>query len=240
MSSSQCFTLLLGFVNHPLSQQVNFIVLTSAKHVSSPFTFTNFGACCSSCVLRRVAALAPTPPPLRLFVTGGAGVGKSFLIAALHELAVRSHQGVVVAEAAVRLAAPTGVAASNIGGSTLHHLLSLPVENVHRGMGAATITYTALRGLKLQVGATGNGHGNCTEMKLVAERPCKTPVLVGRLRSYVLGRYCSVLSCLRVALWSIAGCMQSNSLKVTNIFHVLAFTVRRRYRQGWLGCATSS
>ena len=36
---------------------------------------------------------APPPPdPLRLFVTGGGGTGKSFLIAALHELAIRAHQ----------------------------------------------------------------------------------------------------------------------------------------------------
>lgn len=61
-------------------------------------------------------------------------------------------QGVVVAQAAVRLAAPTGVAASNIGGSTLHSLLNLPVENVRRGQGSAAIAYRALRGQKLQVG----------------------------------------------------------------------------------------
>jgi DNA replication protein DnaC len=86
-----------------------------------------------------------------MFVTGGAGTGKSFLIAALHELCLRAHQGSVGAVAAVRLAAPTGVAASNIEGSTLYYLLSLPVENVRQGRSAGTITYTALRGAKLQV-----------------------------------------------------------------------------------------
>ena len=88
---------------------------------------------------------------MRLFVTGGAGTGKSFLIAALHELGVRAHLGIVMSQVAVRLAAPTGVAASNIGGSTLHHMLSLPVEDVRRGRGAASIHYRALQGEKLQV-----------------------------------------------------------------------------------------
>ena len=56
-----------------------------------------------------------------------------------------------MSQVAVRLAAPTGVAASNIGGSTLHHMLSLPVEDVRRGRGAASIHYRALQGEKLQV-----------------------------------------------------------------------------------------
>ncbi|KAF5827585.1 P-loop containing nucleoside triphosphate hydrolase protein [Dunaliella salina] len=95
-------------------------------------------------------ASAPlAPPPLCIFVTGGAGTGKSFLIALLYELLLRAHQGVVTQP--VRLAAPTGVAASNIGGSTLHSLLNLPVEDQRAGRAAANINYRALTGQKPQV-----------------------------------------------------------------------------------------
>ena len=57
-------------------------------------------------------------PPLRLIVSGTAGTGKSYLIHCLRLLL--DHR--------VRVAAPTGVAAFNIEGHTLHSLLSLPVK----------------------------------------------------------------------------------------------------------------
>ena len=58
------------------------------------------------------------PEPLRLIVSGTAGTGKSYLIHCLRLLL--DHR--------VRVAAPTGVAAFNIEGHTLHSLLSLPVK----------------------------------------------------------------------------------------------------------------
>ncbi|CAN0557378.1 unnamed protein product, partial [Laminaria digitata] len=56
--------------------------------------------------------------PLRMMVLGTAGTGKSWLVNALsHLLGPR-----------VRCAAPTGIAAFVIGGSTLHSLLKLPIR----------------------------------------------------------------------------------------------------------------
>ena len=63
-------------------------------------------------------AEANHPTPLRLIVSGTAGTGKSYLIHCLRLLL--SHR--------VRVAAPSGVAAFNIEGRTLHSLLSLPVK----------------------------------------------------------------------------------------------------------------
>ena len=63
-------------------------------------------------------AEANHPTPLRLIVSGTAGTGKSYLIHCLRLLL--GHR--------VRVAAPTGVAAFNIEGRTLHSLLSLPVK----------------------------------------------------------------------------------------------------------------
>lgn len=66
----------------------------------------------------REHAEADHPPPLRLIVSGTAGTGKSYLIHCLRLLL--DHR--------VCVAAPTGVAAFNIEGHTLHSLLSLPVK----------------------------------------------------------------------------------------------------------------
>ena len=58
------------------------------------------------------------PLPLRMIVSGTAGTGKSYLIHCLRLLL--QHQ--------LCVAAPTGVAAFNVDGHTLHSLLSLPVR----------------------------------------------------------------------------------------------------------------
>ena len=58
------------------------------------------------------------PPPLRMIVSGTAGTGKSYLIHCLRIL-LQYH---------VCVAAPTGVAAFNIDGHTLHSLFSLPTR----------------------------------------------------------------------------------------------------------------
>ena len=62
--------------------------------------------------------LANSPPPLRMIVSGTAGTGKSYLIHCLQLLLQRQ----------LLVAAPTGVAAFNIDGQTLHSLLSLPTR----------------------------------------------------------------------------------------------------------------
>ncbi len=81
------------------------------------------------------------PLPLMLIVSGTAGTGKSYLIHCLRLLLGDK----------VRVAAPTGVAAFNIDGHTLHSLLSLPTkgdfkdlegERLHRMQeGLATVRY---------------------------------------------------------------------------------------------------
>ena len=66
------------------------------------------------------------PEPLHLFITGGAGTGKSHLISVIKEHIERSHTG---SQNACMLVAPTGVAAFNIGGLTIHYAFWLPVEH---------------------------------------------------------------------------------------------------------------
>ena len=68
------------------------------------------------------------PEPLHVFITGGAGTGtgKSHLISVIKEHIERSHTG---SQNACMLVAPTGVAAFNIGGLTIHYAFWLPVEH---------------------------------------------------------------------------------------------------------------
>ncbi|XP_062611086.1 uncharacterized protein LOC134272924 [Saccostrea cucullata] len=66
--------------------------------------------------------------PLHIFMTGGAGTGKSHLIKAIHFEASRILGKKITSpdSVSVLLAAFTGTAAFNIGGNTIHHLFSLP------------------------------------------------------------------------------------------------------------------
>lgn len=98
--------------------------------------------------LHMVATQRPNSvtPPLRLFVTGGAGTGKSFLIHILYDLIIRGHRGLLTKP--VILTAPTGVAAFNIAGLTVHKALSLPVEHC-RTTGNARVRYIKLSAAKL-------------------------------------------------------------------------------------------
>ena len=71
-----------------------------------------------------------SPPPVRMIVSGTAGTGKSYLIHCLRLLL--QHQVVV--------AAPTGVAAFNIDGHTLHSLLSLPTRGEFKDLEGERLT----------------------------------------------------------------------------------------------------
>ncbi|XP_065926121.1 uncharacterized protein [Magallana gigas] len=67
------------------------------------------------------------PEPFHIFITGGAGTGKSHLIKAIHYEASRLLGKTLPIPNAlsVLLTAFTGTAAFNIGGSTIHHVFSL-------------------------------------------------------------------------------------------------------------------
>lgn len=90
-----------------------------------------------------VAPLDQPRPQLLTFVTGGAGVGKSFLIKLLCEFLQRAYTG--RQNSPIVLTAPTGVAAFNIAGNTLHSALKLPVEHF-RNTGRARVSYRPLNG----------------------------------------------------------------------------------------------
>ena len=68
--------------------------------------------------------------PINLFVTGGAGAGKSHLIKAIYHTAVKTFRYSTInpERPTVALMAPTGVAAININGTTIHTALSIPKE----------------------------------------------------------------------------------------------------------------
>ena len=71
-----------------------------------------------------------TPPPkdFHLFVTGGAGTRKSHVIRVIKEHLERSVSGGPNKHTCM-LMAPTGVAAFNIGGLTIHRALQLQVKH---------------------------------------------------------------------------------------------------------------
>ena len=63
-------------------------------------------------------------PPLKMIMSGTAGTGKSYLIWCLQELLGDQ----------LRVMAPTGAAAYNVHGHTLHFLLSIPVRGDFRDL----------------------------------------------------------------------------------------------------------
>ena len=63
---------------------------------------------------------------VQLFTTGGAGTGKSFLLKLIREHMLWHNPATYPY---VLVAAPTGVAAYNVKGLTLHNLLHLNVQN---------------------------------------------------------------------------------------------------------------
>ena len=86
--------------------------------------------------------VAEKPNPLYLFVTGPGGTGKSFLISVINEYLLRAsyHNNVTVIKTA-----PTGVAAYNIQGVTLHRAFCLPVTHKNQ-----KVDYTSLSAERLQ------------------------------------------------------------------------------------------
>ena len=74
--------------------------------------------------------------PLRMFVSGVGGTGKSFLIEAIKLLVARIWP---LDDVTCAISAPTGLATFNVGGITIHRLFQLPIE--HKGK---TATYWSL------------------------------------------------------------------------------------------------
>lgn len=69
--------------------------------------------------------------PLQLFITGGAGAGKSHLITTLYHTVVKTFRQISQnpEKPSVLLLAPTGIAAINISGTTVNSGLSIPIDN---------------------------------------------------------------------------------------------------------------
>ena len=93
--------------------------------------------------------------PLRMFVSGVGGTGKSFLIHALKSLI---HQIWPSSDLSCAIAVPTGLAAFNVGGMTIHRLFHLPIEHEGRQAGywslskaSQKVMKSTLRSLKLVI-----------------------------------------------------------------------------------------
>ena len=74
--------------------------------------------------------------PLHMFLTGVAGTGKSFLIETIKGLI----SSVWASDLTCAITTPTGLAAFNVGGNTIHRVFQLPID--HEGKSA---TYWSLQ-----------------------------------------------------------------------------------------------
>ena len=82
--------------------------------------------------------------PLHMFVSGVGGTGKSFLIKTIRAL-VSSMWASETQSTLCAVTAPTGLAAFNVGGVTIHRLLQLPIEHESRGAGYWKLAKEALK-----------------------------------------------------------------------------------------------
>ena len=96
---------------------------------------------------------AISPPPRRILISGTAGTGKSYLIHCLRLLLQNQ----------LCVAAPTGVAAFNIDGHTLHSLLSLPTRGEFKDLEGERLT-------KLQQSFSGVNYVVIDEMSMVGRK----------------------------------------------------------------------
>ena len=77
--------------------------------------------------------------PLQMFVNGVGGTGKSFLIQTIKAL---------VNDITCAIAAPTGLAAFNVGGVTIHRLFQLPIEHDSKTAGYWSLPKTSQKVMK--------------------------------------------------------------------------------------------
>ena len=93
--------------------------------------------------------------PLRMFISGVGGTGKSFLIEAIKAFVDDLWSST---DLKCAITAPTGLAAFNVGGVTIHRLFQLPIEHEGKEAGywslskaAQKVMRTALRSLKVLI-----------------------------------------------------------------------------------------
>ena len=86
--------------------------------------------------------------PLRIFISGVGGTGKSFLIEALKLLVGKIWSN---KELTVIVAAPTGLAAFNVGGLTIHRLFQLPIEHEGKTAGYWSLPKVSQKVMKKQL-----------------------------------------------------------------------------------------
>ena len=82
--------------------------------------------------------------PLHMFVSGVGGTGKSFLINTVRAL-VSDMWDCTAQSPVCAVTAPTGLAAYNVGGVTIHRLLQLPIEHEGRAAGYWKLGRDALK-----------------------------------------------------------------------------------------------
>ena len=94
--------------------------------------------------------------PLHMFVSGVGGTGKSFLIETIRSLVKEMWKDDAGDDTTCAVAAPTGLAAYNVGGVTVHRLFQLPIEHEGKTAGywslskvVQKVMRTNLRSLKL-------------------------------------------------------------------------------------------
>ena len=94
--------------------------------------------------------------PLHMFVSGVGGTGKSLLIKSIKSQVKEIWKDSVGDDTTCAVAAPTGLAAYNVGGVTVDHLFQLPIEHEGKTAGywplskiAQKVMHTNLRSLKL-------------------------------------------------------------------------------------------
>jgi len=94
--------------------------------------------------------------PLHMLIIGVGGTGKSFLIETIRSHVKETWKDLVDDDTTCAVAVPTGLAAYNVGGVTVHRLFQLPIEHEGKTAGywplskvAQKVMCTNLRSLKL-------------------------------------------------------------------------------------------
>ena len=88
------------------------------------------------CIKSNLASTLVNMEPLQIFLTGNAGCGKSFLMKVLYQSLTKtlSYGNISLDKPKVLLMAPTGVAAINIDGTTIHTALNIPVGSFGKNL----------------------------------------------------------------------------------------------------------